>query len=55
MKIIDEKINFTLDAICKCGCKRFIQKKINNAYIELLCVECEKIYILKIFTEEKKL
>jgi len=53
MKIIDEKINFTLDAICKCGCKRFIQKKINNAYIELLCVECEKKYCVRIFVKEK--
>ena len=54
MKIIEEKVNITLNAICKCGCQRFIRENINNANIELLCVECEKKYNIRIYTEEMK-
>jgi len=54
MKIIEKKIEFRIDFMCKCGCNRFIEKKIYNTWVEVLCLSCEKIYILKIFTEEKE-
>lgn len=52
MKIIENKIEFKIDFMCKCGCYRFIKKEIYSTWIELVCVECEKKYRIKIFTEE---
>ena len=52
MKIINKNITFSVNFICKCGCPRFIRKEIYPTYAKILCVECEKQYAMKIFTEE---
>jgi len=52
MKIVENKIDFKIDFLCKCGYSRFIKKEIYPTYIELLCIDCEKKYTMKIFTEE---